>query len=229
MLSSYGTNNIIIMLAISVVFFIFAIVFKNPWATWSFSILGGLLAAFTFWFFRDPEREVPFEATQSDNIIIAPADGKIVQIVDVFEAKYFNENAKQISIFLSPLDVHVNRIPLSGVVKNFEYIPGKYIIANHPKSSELNEQTHIVVENSSGRVFFKQIVGVVARRLAWSIKEGDTVAIGDRFGMMKFGSRMDVIVHPNSEIFIKVGDRVVAGETIIVKLPEKKTHSVSLE
>jgi phosphatidylserine decarboxylase len=112
----------------------------------------------------------------------------------------------------------VNRIPVTGIVKYFKYHPGNYFIAWEPKSSELNEQTHIGVENGHGKVFFKQIVGILARRLVWDIKEGDTVSAGQRFGMMKFGSRMDVIVPEGSQLLVKQGDKVFSGETIIAKL-----------
>ena len=130
-------------------------------------------------------------------------------------------DAVQISIFLSPLNVHVNRIPISGVIEYFKYNPGKYLVAYHPKSSELNEQTYIGLRSKYAKILFKQIVGIVARRLVWDIKEGDTVKIGQRFGMMKFGSRMDVIVSPEAEINVKTGDRVVGAETVIARLKKQ--------
>ncbi len=214
----YGFENIIVMLLLGTILIVAGYFVKIYWLSPILYFTGCLLVAFTLWFFRDPNRTVPAQAMEDKSIIMSPADGKVIGIIDVREDQFLHSEAKQISIFLSPLNVHVNRIPFAGVVKFFEYIPGKYLVAYHPKSSDLNEQTRIGVESEHGKVFFKQIVGVVARRLAWDIKVGDTVEVGDRFGMMKFGSRMDIIVKPDSEINVKVGDRVVAGETIIAKL-----------
>ena len=121
---------------------------------------------------------------------------------------------------LVALDVHVNRTPATGEVKFYEYYKGEYLVAFHPKSSELNEHSRIGIENKYGKVFFKQIVGVLARRIVCDVKVGDKLNAGDKIGMMKFGSRMDIAIDPNSEILVKVGDRVVAGETIIAKLPK---------
>jgi phosphatidylserine decarboxylase len=217
MLSKYGTDNIIVMLAISAILILIAIIFTKGWTMLLPGIPGVLLLMFTLWFFRDPDRVVPQEALADRSLIVSPADGKIVQIIDI-ENDFVGGRAKQISIFLSPLDVHVNRIPYSGVVKYFKYIPGKYLVAWHEKSSLKNEQTHIGVESEHGKVFFKQIVGIVARRLVWDIEVGDTVEVGTRFGMMKFGSRMDIIFNPESKILVKVGESMVAGETIMVKV-----------
>jgi phosphatidylserine decarboxylase len=125
-----------------------------------------------------------------------------------------------VSIFLSPLNVHVNRSPVDGVVEYDEYVAGEYLVAWHPKASEKNERSQIGVRHPSGqKVLFKQIAGAVARRIVYHIRVGDAVTAGQRFGIVKFGSRMDVLVSPESEIFVKVGDRVSAGETILGKLP----------
>jgi len=218
MFTKYGIDNIIIMLTISVVFVGISFFISKTWLQVILLIAGILLAAFTFWFFRDPDRTVSPKALEDDSYIVAPADGKIVQIKEIYEDKYLKSNAVQISIFLSPLDLHVNRIPISGVIEYFKYKPGDYIIANHPKSSELNEQTYIGLKTKYGKIMFKQIVGVVARRLVWDIKQGDSVTIGTKFGMMKFGSRMDVIVSPETDILVKVGDRVISAESVIAKL-----------
>ena len=221
MFTKYGTDNIIIMLTISVILIGISFLFHKPWLQYPILIIGILFALFTMWFFRDPERPVAPVALEDDSYIVAPADGKVVQIINVHEDEYMKTDAVQISIFLSPLDLHVNRIPVSGVIEYFKYTPGEYIIANHPKSSELNEQTHIGLKTKYGKILFKQIVGVVARRLVWDIKEGDSVTIGQRFGMMKFGSRMDVIVDKNTEILVKPGDRVISAESVIAKLKKK--------
>ncbi len=220
MLTKYGTENIIAMLAGGVLLLTIGFLISKNWISVIFWILGGLLILFTLWFFRDPNRKIPKEALEDNSLIVCPADGKVVEIVEEPENVYLKQDSKRISIFLSPLDVHVNRIPASGKIEYFEYIPGKYLVAYHPKSSIKNEQTHIGLRNEHGQIFFKQIVGIVARRLAWDIKTGDSVNVGDRFGMMKFGSRMDVALPKNSEIFIKNGQTVVAGETILAKLKQ---------
>ncbi len=218
MLTKYGTDNIIVMLAVAVILFVIPFFIGKNYTYIIFITLSLILAFFTFWFFRDPDRNIPISLKEDEALIVSPCDGKVLQIIDAKELNFMGKDVNQISIFLSPLDVHVNRIPIKGVVKYFKYNPGDYIIANHPKSSELNEQTHIGIENDKGKLFFKQIVGVLARRLVWDIKEGDTVVAGNRFGMMKFGSRIDILLDKKSEIYVKVGDRVRAGETIIGKL-----------
>jgi len=221
MFTKYGTDNIIVMLTISVVLIGISFFISKTWIQVPLIVAGVLLAAFTFWFFRDPDRTVPAEALNDESIIVSPADGTVVQIENIHEDKYMKCDAVQISIFLSPLDVHVNRIPLSGVIEYFKYTPGKYLVAYHPKSSALNEQTHIGLKSKYAKILFKQIVGIVARRLVWDVKTGDSVKIGRRFGMMKFGSRMDVIVPPGTEINVKVGDKVRGAETILAKLKKQ--------
>ncbi len=221
MLTNYGTGNIIVMsLAAAILLALGIHFFNNKLIAIPLIVASCLLFLFTFWFFRDPERHVPQEAINDNSLIISPADGKIVEVVEENERHYLQDKSIRISIFLSPLDVHVNRLPATGKVEFYEYNKGQYIIANHPKSSELNEQSRIGVRTQYGKVFFKQIVGTVARRLVCQLKVGDSVQVGDRFGMMKFGSRMDIAVATNSEILVKIGDRVVAGETVIAKLKE---------
>ena len=219
MLTKYGTDNIIVMIAMGLLLILIGIFVHKPIVTAILCTIGGLLIVFTLWFFRDPDREIPEIAKENEKIVLSPADGKIVEIVEEKEPTYLNDSSKRISIFLSPLDVHVNRIPFAGIVDYFKYHPGDYLVAYHPKSSIENEQTHIGIKNNSGKIFFKQIVGILARRLVWDIKVGDTVTIGKRFGMMKFGSRMDIAISPNSSIKVKVGDKVIAGETILAELP----------
>jgi phosphatidylserine decarboxylase len=181
-------------------------------------VLGLFLIAFTLYFFRDPDRITP----AGDHLLISPADGKVIEIKKVFENKYLNKEVIQISIFLSPLDVHVNRIPMSGKIEYANYIPGEYLVAWHEKASELNERSEFGVVHSSGaKMFFRQITGYVARRIVFHLKEGDNVIAGDRFGMMKFGSRMDVLVGEEFNIFTKPGDRIIGGETVIGELIRK--------
>jgi len=223
MLTSYGTSNIIVMAMIAVILLTVGIKFINvkPLGI-PLIILSVLLFFFTYWFFRDPDRTVPQEAKQDSSIIIAPADGLITEIVEEFEPHYLNSNSKRITIFLSPLDVHVNRLPASGVVEFYHYNKGKFGIASRPKASELNEQSRIGLKTEHGNILFKQIVGAVARRLVCELKIGDTVAVGDRFGMMKFGSRMDIALPMDAEVLVRIGDRVVAAETVIARLNKEQ-------
>lgn len=168
------------------------------------------LSVFTLYFFRDPDRTTP----KDDSLLIAPADGKVLLVETVSENTYMKAKGTQISIFLSPLNVHVNRIPVSGTIEYVNYIPGKYLVAWHEKSSELNERSEIGLKHTSGaKIFFKQITGFIARRITFHIKKGDKVQAGDKFGMMKFGSRMDIIVPENVEVTVKPGDITVGGES----------------
>jgi len=179
-------------------------------------ILGVLILGFTLWFFRDPARTTPANA---DGLLIAPADGKVVEIVEEHEPLYLKGAARRISIFMSPLNVHVNRSPATGVVEFDEYVSGEYLVAWHPKASEKNERSQLGLRHASGvKVLFKQIAGAVARRIVYHAGVGDTLEAGKRFGLIKFGSRMDIIVPPHIPVFVKVGDRVQAGETILGNL-----------
>tara|TARA_R110000868_G_scaffold396971_2_gene669422 strand:+ start:1093 stop:1743 length:651 start_codon:yes stop_codon:yes gene_type:complete len=173
-----------------------------------FLILWGIV----IYFFRDPDRVTP----EGENLIISPADGKVVLIKEIEEDVYLNTKAIQVSIFLSPLNVHVNRNPISGKLEYLKYHPGKYLMAWDENASIENERADFGVMHSSGtKIFFKQITGFLARRIVYHIKEGDDLVAGDRFGMMKFGSRMDIIVPSNVEIHVKVGDRTWAGQSIL--------------
>jgi len=218
LLTRYGTDNILIMLGIAAVLLVSGYFVENKFLTYSFVGLGLIFALFTLWFFRDPDRTIPPEAITDASIVISPADGKIVQMEVENERYYLKGESKRVSIFLSPIDVHVNRTPVSGVVEFYEYVPGDYLVAYHPKASEKNEHSRIGVKTEYGKVFYKQIVGLVARRIVCELKIGDTIQVGDKIGMMKFGSRMDIAMEPDAEILVKIGDRVVAGETIIAKL-----------
>ncbi|MBO6575566.1 MAG: phosphatidylserine decarboxylase family protein [Rhodothermales bacterium] len=175
--------------------------------------LGVLVFAFTLWFFRDPSRTPPDDV---EELLLAPADGKVVEIVQEEDRLYLKGSVKRISIFLSPLNVHVNRSPATGVIEFDEYVPGEYLVAWHPKASEKNERSQLGLMHASGtKVLFKQIAGAVARRIVYHVGVGDSLKAGERFGIVKFGSRMDVIVPPHIPVFAEVGDRVVAGETIL--------------
>ena len=189
------------------------------WLALFLFLIAFAVAGFTLWFFRDPSREIPGDAI-SGALLLAPADGKVVEIVEEFEPLYIDGPAIRMSIFLSPLNVHVNRIPASGVIEYDNYVPGEYLVAWHPKASEKNERSQLGLRHLSGMpILFKQIAGAVARRIVYHVKIGDTVKAGDRFGVVKFGSRMDVILPPGIMFEVQVGDRVTAGETILAQLP----------
>ena len=179
--------------------------------------LGILFGLFALYFFRDPDRPMPDE--DPARIIISPADGKVFLVHDVEEPEYLKGPGKQVAIFLSPLDVHVNRNPISGTVEHMEYHKGKFVPAFKDKSSEINERTHIGIRGESTMLLMKQIAGSVARRIVCPLEVGDQVEIGERFGMIKFGSRTDIIVPPDVEILVKPGDRVVGGKTILCRIP----------
>lgn len=218
MIAKYGIDNFIVMLVVGVIIIIFGVLLNKPYSYFVVS-LGSLLILFAIWFFRDPERIPPKEITEDSSILLSPADGKVIEITEIVEPNYLKTKVLRISIFLSPLNVHVNRSPSTGEVEYFKYFPGKYLIASHPKASELNENSQIGLKMENGqRILFKQITGYVARRLVCEVKVGMHLTAGEKFGMMKFGSRMDIFVPLTSELFIKVGDRVRAGEQIIGKV-----------
>ena len=181
-------------------------------------VFGAVIFLFTCWFFRDPQRTI----TEVDDLtLLSPADGKVVVIQDVEEPLYLEGPAKQISIFLSPLNVHVNRIPIGGIIEYDNYVPGDYLVAWHEKASELNERSQLGVRHASGhRVLFKQIAGAVARRIVYHVTTGDSVKTGERFGIVKFGSRMDILLPPGSEILVGLDDVVQGGIHPIARLPE---------
>ncbi len=166
-------------------------------------------------FFRKPTRKTPI----NPNHIIAPADGKVVVIEEVIETEYFKGPRRQVSIFMSPINVHINFNPLSGIVSYFKYHPGKYLVAWHPKSSTENERTTVVTKHENGtEVLFRQIAGAMARRICWFVKEGDIVKQGEEFGFIKFGSRVDIYLPLNAKILVNLEDRPVGGETVIAEL-----------
>jgi phosphatidylserine decarboxylase len=172
-----------------------------------------LLFIFTLNFFRDPDRVTP----SGDHVIVSPADGTVIKIENVVEDRYIKGEATMVCIFMSPVNVHVNRNPISGLVGYYEYVKGEYFAAFEDKASLKNEQTHLGMENSRGKVFFKQIAGFVARRIVADVKVGDSVIAGHRFGMIKFGSRVDIYFPKNAEIKVVMNQKTVAGETVIAE------------
>jgi phosphatidylserine decarboxylase len=188
----------------------------NPVVKYALISILAVLLLFTLYFFRDPDRVIP----EGENLILSPADGKLVRIEEIDTNDYLGRPATQISIFLSPLNVHVNRIPWSGTVGHYRYVKGDFMVAYDHMASEKNERTEIGIERNGQRIVFKQIVGSIARRIVCNLAVGDIVVKGERFGMIKFGSRMDVIVPRSATIRIAVGDKVVAGETVLAVMPD---------
>lgn len=177
-------------------------------------IISLVLYAIVVQFFRKPKRFPPLH----EGHLLAPADGKVVVIEEVFEPEYFKGPRKQVSIFMSPFNVHINFNPLSGIVSYFKYHPGKYLVAWHPKASTENERTTVVVKHANGNeILFRQIAGALAKRICWYVKEGDLVKQGEEFGFIKFGSRVDIYLPLDAEITVKLGDKPVGGETVIAK------------
>ena len=178
-----------------------------PWLAAVF----GVAALFMVYFFRDPERTIP---SQPD-AVVSPADGRVLIAGDAEAASAPAGTWKQISIFLSPLDVHINRIPVAGRVTRVEYTPGRFLAAYRPESARVNERNEIYIERDGGTVVCRQVVGVLARRLVCRVGPGAVVRTGERFGLMKFGSRIDLYLPPRATLRVAVGDRVRSGETVV--------------
>ena len=171
-----------------------------------------IIFVFILWFFRNPKRNI----IKNPELILSPADGKVIAIKEVDELEYFNDKKIQISIFLSPLDIHVNRYPVTGEILYSKYHKGEYLVAWHPKSSDKNERTTVVIKNKKfGEVMYRQIAGAVARRIVNYSKVNSNVEQGDDSGFIKFGSRVDLFLSKDLNLKIKVGDKVKGGLSII--------------
>lgn len=166
-------------------------------------------------FFRNPKREIP---VSDDQLVYAPADGKVVVIEEVVDSEFGVEKGKQISIFMSPFNVHVNRIPTSGEVTYLKYHPGKYLVAMSPKSSTDNERMTTIVESPKGKILLKQIAGAVARRIVNYLETGQKVQQGQEMGFIKFGSRVDVVLPIHAQVEVKIGEVVKGNKTVIAKI-----------
>lgn len=175
-------------------------------------IVSAFLLVVILQFFRNPSRKINY----NDNSVLSPADGKVVVIEEVFEPEYFKDRRIQVSVFMSPVNVHINRMPVAGKIKYVKYHPGLYLVAWHPKSSTDNERSTIVAEHGNGTaVLFRQIAGALARRIVYYVKEGDVLKQGQEFGFIKFGSRVDIFLPPGTNIKVKLGDVVKGGITEI--------------
>ena len=180
----------------------------------SYGVVALLLPAFFLFFFRDPDRRV----AAAPGEVVSPADGRVM-VAGEPTGSFAAGDWRQITIFLSPMDVHVNRMPVSGRVASVKYHPGRFLPAYRPDAGDLNEHTEITLDHGGVPIVVRQIVGILARRIVCRVREGDVVSAGARFGVMKFGSRMDVFLPAGSTIRVKVGDRVTAAVTVIAELP----------
>lgn len=166
-------------------------------------------------FFRNP----PIKPTLGENLVVSPADGKVVVIEEVEADEFFTGKRLQVSVFMSPFNVHVNRNPISGIVRYFKYHPGKYLVAWHPKSSTENERTCVVIETTSKKqVLFKQIAGALAKRIVWYVKEGQAVNQTAEMGFIKFGSRVDLLLPLDAKVKVSLNQKVKGGETVLAEL-----------
>lgn len=182
------------------------------WIGWpGIALMSVLLTMFMFYFFRDPERKVP----EGRNIFVAPADGKIIVIRDLFETEHLHKDVKQVSIFMSPLNVHVNRVPCDGRVKNVRHVKGKFLAAYKDEASIQNEHIDMVFETRYGDMLLRQVAGFIARRAVCRKTEGDVLQRGERYGLIKFSSRVDIYLPKDAVIKVRLGDRVRAGETVL--------------
>ena len=202
-----------ILLFINVVYFNFIVHTKIADYLIPIASVGFFL--FILQFFRNPKVTVPV----NDNHVLAPADGKVVVIEKTFEDEYLKENRIQVSIFMSPVNVHVNRSPMAGKIKYFKYHKGKYLVAWHPKSSTENERTTLVLETEKGFVLLdRQIAGILARRIKFYKNEGDELKQGDEFGFIRFGSRLDVFLPLDAKIEVELNQNTKAGRTVLASL-----------
>jgi phosphatidylserine decarboxylase len=214
MITRFGLNTFIWCVVFSIALLLISFLIQNGWIKYTLIVFSVAFLLFNFIFFRDPDRTIP----DKKNVVLSPADGQIVIIKEVKEDNFIKNDAIQISIFMSPLNVHVNRIPISGVIDYFKYVKGEYLVAFHEKADKRNERTEIGITGAYGKVFFTQVAGFIARRIVCNLNTGDKVNAGNRFGMIKFGSRSDVIVPKNWKLKVKMGDKVVAGETILFEI-----------
>ncbi|MBX7206476.1 MAG: phosphatidylserine decarboxylase family protein [Bacteroidia bacterium] len=214
MIHREGSATIFITLAVLFVLN-FAIQYFIPqpeWISQAVLFISTVFLVIILQFFRNPPRNTQ----KNDAHIIAPADGKVVVIEEVEEPEFFKGKRLQVSIFMSPFNVHVNRNPVSGTVKYFKYHPGKYLVAWHPKSSTENERTTTVIEHKSGKqVLFRQIAGALAKRICWYVEQGQQVQQGGEMGFIKFGSRVDVYLPLDAKVQVTLNQKVSGGETVL--------------
>jgi phosphatidylserine decarboxylase len=216
MFTRYGYTTIGIVAIISFLIIVLSFFIQSNTLKIILLLITAIVLLGTLNFFRDPERKTP----SKKGIIVSPADGKIILLKNTSNS-FVGQNCSLISIFMSPLNVHVNRIPISGKVEYLKYFEGKFTAAFDDKASENNERMETGLVSENGKILFTQVAGFVARRIINELKIGDSVKIAERFGMIKFGSRVDVFAPENWEPVVKMNESVTAGETILFELKEK--------
>ena len=209
--------TVLVMLTVGVVMLLNAILVSTHWTILAgLIIIGVIVFVWSITFFRVPTNR---KITHEENAVVSSADGEIVAIEEVEEKEYFHDKRIQVSVFMSAYDVHVNWFPIDGVVSYVKYHPGKKLFAINPKSSELNERNSVVVKDEKGReVLFRQVAGVMARRIVCNIKEGDKAEVGKEFGMIKFGSRVDFFLPCDADIQVEMGDDITGQVSVLAYL-----------
>ena len=190
---------------------------RGAWPFWLLAVVMIVVAVWVAYFFRDPERS----GERGDHVVISPADGKVVLITEVDEPAFIHGRAMRVSIFMNVFSVHVNRYPISGTVKYVQYNPGKFLNAAVEKSSLENEQRSVGIESGPYRILVRQIAGLIARRIVTYSREGERVEQGERMGLIRFGSRVDVFMPTDATIRVKVGELAIAGTTPVAELPPR--------
>ncbi len=211
MISRYGAKVVYGCLIVAAIIVVLSVMLLGGTIEYVVIVLAAAASAAVLGFFRDPDRRVPL----GERLVVSPADGRIVRVGESFEPDYMREDAIQVSIFMSPLNVHVNRFPISGTVTHVRHIPGEYLVAFDDKSSLRNERTLIGIEDRGYRLLMKQIAGAIARRIVADVSVGQRAVAGQRFGMIRFGSRVDLFLPRQTDVLVKEHERVLAGETII--------------
>lgn len=202
------------VLWLAIAYLNYILFFSIPVLYWLIQLVFFLLWFWVLWFFRIPLRKF----TTGAQVVVAPADGKVVVIEETEEPEFFKGRRLQVSIFMSPLNVHVNRSPIEGTVDYVKYHPGKYLVAWHPKSSTENERTTVVISNEHTTLLLRQIAGAMARRIKYYVKPGDHVQQNDEFGFIRFGSRVDVFFPIGTKIDVQIGQAVKGGQTVLAKV-----------
>ncbi len=216
-LTRYGKDVLSAILVISVILFGLAIWTDEAWLRVVLIAVGLFLTIFSLNFFRDPDRTIHANGKNIDTLVISPADGLVVGVGEIEEPEFMKCRTVLVSIFMSPLNVHVNRAPINGTVNYLRYVKGEFLVADDPDSTHRNERMLIGMSGKFGNILFAQVAGYIARRIVCEAKVGDTLRAGERFGMIKFGSRVDVYIPLEATIAIKKGDRVTAGETVLAE------------
>ena len=209
--------TVLVLVTVGIIMLLNAMLETTHWTILAgLIIIGVIVLVWSITFFRVPTRR---KITKEENAVVSSADGEIVAIEEVEEKEYFHDKRIQISVFMSAYDVHVNWFPIDGVVSYVKYHPGKKLFAINPKSSELNERNSVVVKDEKGReVLFRQVAGVMARRIVCNIKEGDKAEVGKEFGMIKFGSRVDFFLPIDADIQVEIGDDITGQVSVLAYL-----------